>query len=64
MNNQTNNTMKLTLVRSRSGRKQKHIAILDCLKLKKIRDSVVVGCTDSTEGMVKIVSYLLNVERI
>ncbi len=56
--------LKLTLVKSLAGRAQKHKDTIQCLGLRKIRQSVVVENLPSTCGMINKVSYLLNIEEI
>lgn len=54
--------LKITLIRSRFGRIKKHRAILECLKLRRINQSVVMPNVPSIRGMVKHVEYLVVVE--
>ncbi len=54
-------TIKITLVKSIIGRKQDHIATVKALGLKKIRDCVELTDTPAIRGMVKKVSYLVDV---
>ncbi|WP_308167033.1 50S ribosomal protein L30 [Acetivibrio sp. MSJd-27] len=53
--------MKITLTKSIIGRKQDHIATVKALGLKKIRDCVELTDTPAIRGMVKKVSYLVDV---
>jgi large subunit ribosomal protein L30 len=56
--------LKITLVKSTIGRKKDHIATARALGLKKIRDAVEQNDTPAIQGMIKKISYLLNVEQI
>jgi large subunit ribosomal protein L30 len=55
-------TMKVTLVRSVSGRLEKHAACVRGLGLRRMHHTVEVEDTPCTRGMVNKVSYLLKVE--
>ena len=54
--------LKLTLMRSPSGRLQKHQACVRGLGLRRIRHEVVVRDTPENRGMINKVSYMLKVE--
>ncbi len=54
-------TIKITLTKSISGRKQDHIATVKALGLKKIRDCVEKNDTPAIRGMIAKVSYLVDV---
>ncbi len=56
--------LKITLVKSLIGRKKDHIATANALGLKKIGKSVQHEATPQINGMVKKISYMLNVEEI
>ena len=56
-----NKTIKITVTKSIIGRKQDHIATVKALGLKKIRDCVELTDTPAIRGMVKKVSYLVDV---
>ncbi|MEM1243700.1 MAG: 50S ribosomal protein L30 [Pseudomonadota bacterium] len=56
--------LKLTLVKSLSGRLRKHQATIKCLGLKKINQSVKIKTNPVIMGMVNSVSYLLNIEEV
>jgi large subunit ribosomal protein L30 len=58
------NRLKLTLVRSSTGRLPSHKATLNGLGLKTIRQSVELEDTPSVRGMINKVSYLLTVEQV
>jgi large subunit ribosomal protein L30 len=61
--NQAEN-LKVTLVRSISGRSQKHQATVRCLGLRKIHQSVVVPNNPGIKGMINSVFYLVRVEEV
>ncbi len=54
--------MKITLKKSLIGRKKSHIATAQALGLKKIGQTVEKEANDAINGMVKEISYLLEVE--
>jgi large subunit ribosomal protein L30 len=54
--------LKLTLVRSRFGRKPGHAECLAGLGLRNRHQSVVVPATPENLGMIRKVSYMLRVE--
>lgn len=54
--------IKVTLVRSKFGRKPKHIDCVTGLGLRRINHSVLVEDTPAVRGMINKVSYLLKVE--
>jgi large subunit ribosomal protein L30 len=54
--------VRVTLVRSTSGRLPKHIACVKGLGLRRIGHSVEVNDTPANRGMINRVSYLLKVE--
>ena len=56
--------LKVTLKKSTIGRKKDHIATVQALGLKKIRDVVEHNDTPQIRGMVNKVNYLLEVEEI
>ena len=56
--------LKVTLVKSRSGRLKSHKACVAGLGLRKIRQSVTVVDTPENRGMIDKVSYLLQVEEV
>ncbi len=56
------NELKLTLVRSISGRLEAHRACIRGLGLRRMHQSVVVKDTPENRGMVAKVRYLLKVE--
>jgi large subunit ribosomal protein L30 len=54
--------IKITLIKSKHGRKKGHLACITGLGLKRIRQSVILVDTPSIRGMIDKVSYLLKVE--
>ncbi len=54
--------LKVTLVRSTSGRLASHKACVSGLGLRRINHSVTVIDTPENRGMINKVSYLLQVE--
>lgn len=56
--------LKVTLVRSISGRLPRHRATVCGLGLRRIHQSVIVDDTSSIRGMLSSVSYLLNVDEL
>ena len=55
-------TIKVTLVRSKSGRLTRHKACIAGLGLRKTNQTVEVIDTPENRGMIDKVSYLLRVE--
>ena len=53
--------LKITLVKSKIGRKKDQIATIEALGLKKIRSVVEQKDNDQTRGMIKKVSHLVEV---
>jgi large subunit ribosomal protein L30 len=56
--------LKVTLVRSPSGRGKRHIACVRGLGLRRIRHSVVLQDTPAIRGMINKVSYLVKCEEL
>lgn len=56
--------IKVTLVKSKYGRKKGHLECVQGLGLRKIRHSVVLEDTPSIRGMINKVSYLVTVEEV
>ncbi len=54
--------LKITLIKSLSGRKQKHIATANSLGLKKINNVTVQPDNPQTRGKIKQISYLVKVD--
>ena len=59
-----NKKIKITLVKSPIGYKQKAKKTLEALGLKKINQSIEHNSNESIIGMIKIVNYLVKVEEI
>ena len=59
-----NKKIKITLVKSPIGYKQKAKKTLEALGLKKINQSIEHNSNESIIGMIKIVDYLVKVEEI
>ena len=57
-------TLKITLKKSCAGRLQKHKQTAEALGLRKIRQSVTLTETPQIVGMVRKISYLVDVEKI
>ena len=55
-------TVKVTLLRSTSGRLKAHKASVAGLGLRRINHTVEVEDTPSTRGMINQVNYLIRVE--
>ena len=58
----TNNKIKVTLIKSINRRIEKHKACISGLGLRKIGHSVMVDDTPENRGMINKVGYLLAVE--
>jgi large subunit ribosomal protein L30 len=56
--------LKLTLLKSKYGRKPGHAESLAGLGLRRRHQSVVVAATPENRGMIEKVRYLLRVEEI
>jgi large subunit ribosomal protein L30 len=56
--------LKVTLLKSLSGRLEKHQACVRGLGLRRIRHSVEVADTPENRGMINKVAYLLKVEDV
>jgi large subunit ribosomal protein L30 len=56
--------LKVTLVKSMSGRLKNHQASVRGLGLRKIRQSVVVDGTPENRGMINKAHYMLKVEEV
>ena len=54
--------LKVTLVRSKFGRKKGHRECVEGLGLRKIRHTVLLEDTPCIRGMINKVNYLLTVE--
>ena len=58
----TKKTIKVTLIKSKHGRKPGHDGCLAGLGLRRVNQSVEVIDTPETRGMIDKVAYLLRVE--
>jgi len=56
--------LKITQVRSLSGRLEKHIRTIKALGLKRMHHSFVHNNTPQIRGMVKTVSFMVKVEEV
>ena len=54
--------IKVTLLKSKYGRRKGHLACIIGLGLKRIRQSVILSDTPAIRGMITKVSYLVKVE--
>ena len=59
-----NKKIKITLIKSPIGYKEKAKKTLEALGLKRMNQSVEHIANDSIVGMIKIVDYLVKVEEI
>lgn len=55
--------LKVTLIKSKSGRLPSHAATLHGLGLRRIRQTVTLKDTREIRGMINRVSYLVKVEQ-
>lgn len=56
--------IRITLVKSLSGRFKKHIATAHSLGLRKINDSVEQSDNEATRGKCEQIGYLVRVEQV
>ena len=63
-NNAQAQMLKVTLVKSASGRLEKQSRTLEALGLKKINSSNVIPDNDATRGMIFVVKHLVKVENV
>tara|TARA_B100000579_G_C22200152_1_gene562520 strand:+ start:360 stop:548 length:189 start_codon:yes stop_codon:yes gene_type:complete len=59
-----NKKIKITLIKSPIGYKEKAKKTLEALGLKRMNQSVEHTSNDSIMGMIKIVDYLIKVEEL
>ena len=59
-----NKKIKITLVKSPIGYKEKAKKTLEALGLRRMNQSVEHSSNDSINGMIKIVDYLVKIEEI
>lgn len=64
MENASNKMVKLTLVRSMHGRLKAHQACVRGLGLRRMHQSVEVQDTPCNRGMIRKVSYMLEIEEL
>lgn len=62
MTKSKNSMIRVTLIRSRYGRKPQHRATIKGLGLSKINQTVTLEDTPSIRGMIQQVQYVLCVE--
>ncbi len=60
----TSKKLKVTLVRSASGRLPRHVACLTGLGLRRMHHSVELQDTACIRGMINKISYMLKVEEV
>ena len=60
----SNKSLKVTLVRSTSGRLASHKACVSGLGLRRMHQTVTVEDTPCTRGMINKVSYMVKFEEI
>lgn len=58
----SNRTLKVTLIKSKFGRKPGHKACVEGLGLRRMHQTVEVASTPENLGMINKVNYLLKVE--
>ena len=56
--------LKITLIKSTSGRLEKQKRTVEALGLTKIHSSVIVNDNDAVRGMIFVVKHLVKVEDI
>ena len=56
--------LKITLIKSTSGRLAKQKRTVEALGLTKIHSSVIVNDNDAVRGMIFVVKHLVKVEEI
>ena len=56
--------LKITLIKSTSGRLEKQKRTVEALGLTKIHSSVIVNDNDAVRGMIFVVIHLVKVEEI
>ena len=56
--------LKITLIKSTSGRLEKQKRTVEALGLTKIHSSVIVHDNDAVRGMIFVVKHLVKVEEI
>ena len=56
--------LRITLIKSTSGRLEKQKRTVEALGLTKIHSSVIVNDNDAVRGMIFVVKHLVKVEEI
>ncbi len=56
--------LKITLIKSTSGRLEKQKRTVEALGLTKIHSSVIVNDNDAVRGMIFVVKHLVKLEEI
>lgn len=56
--------IKLTIVRSMNGRLKAHKSCARGLGLRKMHNPVIVNDTPENRGMIKKISYMLDIEEV
>jgi large subunit ribosomal protein L30 len=56
--------IRITLKRSRFGRRPDHVATIRALGLRRLNSSIVKDDTPQIRGMIKKVGYLLSVDKV
>lgn len=56
--------LKITLIKSTSGRLEKQKRTVEALGLTKIHSSVIVNDNDAVRGMIFVVKHIVKVEEI
>lgn len=56
--------LKITLIKSTSGRLEKQKRTVEALGLTKIHSSVIVNDNDAVRGMIFVVKHLVTVESV
>tara|TARA_B100000900_G_C20407319_1_gene645344 strand:- start:333 stop:518 length:186 start_codon:yes stop_codon:yes gene_type:complete len=59
-----NKKIKITLIKSPIGYKEKAKRTIDALGLRKLNQTVIHTPNESINGMIKIVDYLVKVEEL
>jgi len=56
--------IKITLIKSLAGKKERHRRTIKALGLKKIHSSIIKGDNPQTRGMIDRVSYMVKVNDV
>jgi len=60
----TGKQLRVTLVKSKNGRLQSHVACLTGLGIKRLGQTSVIQDTPENRGMINRVAYMLKVEEV